>query len=92
MRLNGEFIRPAGAAPVAATWEPRTPPRVGFWHLLPGATARAEHGSSAPVVQTLDPLCDFEGIVDLDAKIANGTFDAGWPSKSCTARKFPVRR
>ena len=34
-------------------------------------------GGARQLCSDLDPLCDFEGIVDLDAKVADGTFDAG---------------
>ena len=33
-----------------------------------------------------------EGIIDLDAGVSNGIPIFVWPSKSCTARRLPVRR
>jgi hypothetical protein len=37
----------------------------------------------------IDLFGDLERVVDLDAEVANGTFD---PDMAGTARKFPVRR
>jgi hypothetical protein len=38
-------------------------------------------------------LCEFQGIVDLNAETARRALSSlVWPSRSCTARRFVVRR
>ena len=50
--------------------------RWGFW---PEAAGRARQ--LCPGNSDLDPLCNIEGIIDLHAEVAHGTFNAGMPEQ-----------
>ena len=56
---------------------------------------REQMGRASPLCPGISDVDLFryrEGIIHLNAKVSDGLSILVWPSKSCTARKLPVRR
>ena len=45
--------------------------------------------SALPGNSDINLFCYGQGVIDLDAEVSDGLV---WPSRSCTARRLPVRR